>query len=92
MQFTRLIIQGVQQIVFVKNEGQVNPKELKQLDYYNIYTECLFNLFILYYFVSITGVKPGLERTAAQSSTDSSASVQIAASIVDVANNNQIED
>ena len=44
------------------NNKQQDPAKLQRLEYFNISTECVFNLFILYYFISIGKKKETIER------------------------------
>ena len=62
------IVNSIIEVSFmIDNHGpnQDVPKStVKNLEYFNIFTEILFNLFILYYFVSIKESRPEIERRA----------------------------
>ena len=54
LQSGRLVVGLVQTLVYTHNRKTVVPLLIMKLDYFNIGTELLFNLFILYYFMSIS--------------------------------------
>ena len=53
MQVGRMTVSAVQTWVFLENRDQDNPQLINQLEWFNIATECLFNVLILYYFVRV---------------------------------------
>ena len=55
MQVGRIGVQAAQTWVFLQNRNQDNPELINQLEWFNIVTECLFNVLILYYFVRVAG-------------------------------------
>lgn len=58
MQSVRIGIQATQTILYSRNKDGYVPAQIMKLDYFNIASECLFNVFILYYFLSIFNRKP----------------------------------
>lgn len=56
---------GVSEVFMVRrDDDQATTKGLERLEYFNISTECLFNLFILYYIVTINDRKSAIDKRA----------------------------
>lgn len=53
MQLGRMAVSAAQTWVFLENRDQENPQLINQLEWFNIVTECLFNVLILYYFIRV---------------------------------------
>lgn len=64
--FLFIVVMSTLRIVAGVAEERIRykPDPIYALEDFNIVTECLFNLFILYYFISISKKKPDLERRA----------------------------
>lgn len=63
MQIGRISVSIFQSYLFIKHGEHLTV--INQLEYFNLITECLFNVFILYYFVTVAQTKPDLERRQA---------------------------
>ena len=55
---------GISEVFIVRRDGDQATEGLENLEYFNISTECVFNLFILYYIVTINERKSAIDRRA----------------------------